>query len=106
MTAFHPAIGIQGEEVFALIEVGRASDALGIADSMERLAEQGYYWLLRHAAWYLRGRAYEALGEPEQALHNYGLLLEEAGDGVREVVLFQDTRERVARLSAGLGDKP
>jgi hypothetical protein len=29
-----------------------------------------------------------------------------AGDGVREITLFQDTPERLARLSAGLGAEP
>ena len=103
MPEFDPGMGIQGEEVFALIEVGRASDAVGITDSMEELADEAWYRLLRHAAWYLRGRAYEALGEPQQALRSYGMLLEKAGEGFREVVLFRDTQERVARLSAGLG---
>ena len=103
MPEFDPAMGIQGEEVFALIEVGRASDALGITDSMEGLADVGWYSLLRHAAWYLRGRAYEALGETQQAVQSYGKLLDAAGDGVREVTLFRDTPERLARLSAELG---
>jgi len=55
-------------------------------------------YLVAHYAWYLRGRAYEALGEPEQALASYQQLLDVAGDGVREVVLFRDTPERVAHL--------
>ena len=105
-TAWRPGMGVQGEEVLALIQVGRASDALEIIDSMEGLTRRGYYRLLSHAAWYLRGRAYEALGETEQALQSYGKLFEVAGDRVREVVLFRDTAERLARLSAGLGVEP
>ncbi len=90
--------GLQGEEILALIEVGRASDALEIANEMEGMAEDGWYSLLGHQGWYLQGRAYEALGEPEQALESYQRLLDVAGDGVREVLLFRDTPERVARL--------
>jgi serine/threonine-protein kinase len=91
----------QGEEVLALIEAGRASDALGTVDGIEGFAANPPSpRILAHLAWYLRGRAYEALGESERALEGYGMLLEEAGDGVREVTLFQDTPERVARLRA------
>jgi len=105
-TVWRPAMGIQGEEILALIQVGRASDALQLTDSMERLTERDYTRIFAHAAWYLRGRAYEALGETEQALQNYGKLYEVAGEGVREVALFRDTPDRMARLSTGLGDEP
>ena len=77
-----------------------------VIDSIERLAKRGFSRLLQHAAWYLRGRAYEALGEPEQALQNYGELLEEIGARLEEIALFQDTQERMVRLSTGLGTVP
>jgi serine/threonine-protein kinase len=97
-----PSMGVQGEEVLAFIGIGQALDALAIITEMEEAADQGSYRLLSHAAWYLRGRAYEALEEPEQALESYHRLLDVAGDRVREVVLFRDTPERVARLSGAL----
>jgi tetratricopeptide (TPR) repeat protein/tRNA A-37 threonylcarbamoyl transferase component Bud32/TolB-like protein len=97
-TYWSTSMGIQGEEVFALMEAGRASDALELIDSMEGLGEGGWPLILAHAAWYLRGRAYEALDEPDQAVESYQRLLDVAGDGIREVVLFRDTPERVARL--------
>ncbi len=87
------------EEILALIEVGQAKEALAILDSRD---ERQRLWqvrhILAHTTWYLRGRAHEALGEPEQALESYQRLLDAAGDGVREVVLFRDTPERVERL--------
>jgi len=86
------------------MEVGRAVDALEIIDSMEGLGEGGWPLIFAHAAWYLRGRAYEALDDPERALESYQQLLDVAGDGVREVVLFRDTPERVARLRGYQGD--
>ena len=71
--AWRPSMGVQGEEILALIQVGRASDALG---------------------------------ETQQALQSYGKLFDAAGDGIREVILFQDTPERLARLSASLAVDP
>ena len=98
-TTFLDGTELGGEEVFALIQVGRVSDALGIIDAQERVVtESGLPQIIAHAAWYLRGRAYEALGDTQRALQSYGKLLEVAGDGVREVVLFRDTPERVASL--------
>jgi tetratricopeptide (TPR) repeat protein len=91
----------QGEEVLALIEVGRASDAMAIIDNLEGFGMASTSPMLVHTAWYLRGRAYEALGETDKALESYQQLLDVAGDGVREVVLFRDTPERVARLRGG-----
>jgi tetratricopeptide (TPR) repeat protein/TolB-like protein len=105
-TRWRPEMGVEGEEILALIQMGRASDALELISSMERLPERDYYRLLAHTSWYLRGRAYEALGETERALQSYGQLFDVAGDGVREITLFQDTPERLARLSAGLGAEP
>jgi tetratricopeptide (TPR) repeat protein len=99
-------MGVEGEEILALIQMGRASDALELISSMERLPERDYYRLLAHTSWYLRGRAYEALGETERALQSYGQLFDVAGDGVREITLFRDTPERLARLSASLGAEP
>ncbi len=98
MPTSEPLRGLQGEDVLSLIQVGQAAAALEIADGLVGLADEGWYTVLRHQGWYLRGRAYEALGETEQALASYQQLLDVAGDRVREVVLFQDTPERVARL--------
>jgi tetratricopeptide (TPR) repeat protein len=89
---------LSNEETLALIEVGQAADALAIISRREERQSQSVRHVLAHDVWYLRGRAYEALGEPEQALESYQRLLDVAGDGVREVVLFRDTPERVARL--------
>jgi tetratricopeptide (TPR) repeat protein/tRNA A-37 threonylcarbamoyl transferase component Bud32 len=89
---------VQGEEVLALIAVGRASDALGIIDDLERFGTDDTQPILVHTAWYLRGRAYDAMDEAEPALESYERLLDLFGDRVREVVLFRDTPERVARL--------
>jgi hypothetical protein len=76
--------------------LGRASDALEVIDGLEdRL---GYRHLLAHLPLYLRGRAYEASGDTELALRSYEELVATIGDGVREVVLFRDTPERIARL--------
>ncbi|GAF83295.1 unnamed protein product, partial [marine sediment metagenome] len=66
-TGWTSRMGLQGEEVFALIEVGRASFALVIVYAIERVATGGGPLIFSHTAWYLRGRAYEALGETEQA---------------------------------------
>ena len=97
-TGWTRRMGLEGEEVLALIEVGRASFALVIVYDIERVATGGGPLIFSHVAWYLRGRAYEALGEPEQALESYQQLLDVAGDRIEEVVLFRDTPERVARL--------
>jgi tetratricopeptide (TPR) repeat protein len=97
-TALPELFFLPTEEVLALIEVGRASDALGVIDEIDGFAEGDGSRFHAHAAWYLRGRACEGLGETERALESYQQLLDVAGEGVREVVLFRDTPERVARL--------
>jgi len=87
------------EEILALIAAGEAAEALAIIDTKEEWQRWVVGHTLAHETLYLRGRAYEALGETEKALGNYRRLLDVAGDGVREVVLFRDTPERVARLT-------
>lgn len=91
---------LRTEEALALIQVGRASEVLGMLDWLEEQEGNRIFPINAHLACYLRGRAYEALGETEQAIQSYERLLEVAGDGVREAVLFRDTPERVAKLKA------
>jgi tetratricopeptide (TPR) repeat protein len=88
----------QGEEVLALIEAGRAADALPIIEALEQLGVGAIRPIITHKAWYLRGRAYEALGEPERALESYERLIATVGEGYLEVLAFQDTPDRIASL--------
>ena len=91
------------QEALALIETGRARDALGLAKTLERVSLGGNR--LDPGAWqaaqYLAGRAHEALGEHSDAIERYESLLEVAGDGVRDVTFFRDTPDRLASLRAG-----
>lgn len=95
------------EEIMALIEAGRAEEALPLTDSLERTSNAGnrYVPLPRQAALYLRGRAHQSLEQWELAAESYAALLETIGDGAQESWLFTDAPDRLAavRRSATAG---
>jgi tetratricopeptide (TPR) repeat protein len=88
------------EEIIALIEVGRAEEALPLTYTLERGATTGnrYVPLPRQAALYLRGRAHQALDQWGPAAESYAALLEVIGDGAQETWLFRDTPDRLAAV--------
>ena len=94
------------EEIIALIEAGRAAEALPLTYTFEQVATAGnrYVPLPRLAALYLRGRAHQELGQWEPAAESYAALLDLIGDGAQEAWLFRDTPDRLAavRRSRGL----
>jgi tetratricopeptide (TPR) repeat protein len=100
-----PALLIaSGLEALALIEVGRAREALDLAKAMGRASRGGNrldpgQW---QAALYLQGRAYEALDEPSHAADSYQMLLELAGDGVRDMSYLGDTPDRLTALRSDM----
>jgi len=95
-------LGGVGPEILALIEVGRASEALSLAENMERLSSYGNRLdpFQQQAALYVKGRAYEALSEPTLAIESYGRLLEILGPGIEDLLYLGDTPDRVASLRA------
>jgi tetratricopeptide (TPR) repeat protein/TolB-like protein len=96
------------QEALALIEVGRAREALSMAENMERLSKAANRW--DPGQWqvslYLRGRALEALDEPLEAAESYEKLLGMVGDGARDITFFRDTGERLAALRESLEAGP
>jgi tetratricopeptide (TPR) repeat protein len=88
------------EEVIALIETGRAEEALPMTQTLEQIAAAGnrYVPLPRQAALYLRGRAHQELGQWESAAESYTALLDMIGDGAQETWLFRDTPDRLAAV--------
>jgi tetratricopeptide (TPR) repeat protein len=95
----HP-LAATTHEALALLEVGRAGDALALAEHMERASGAGNRldpgdW---HAALYIKGRAHEALGNQSSAVGAYEKLLDMAGDGVHEIALFSEVPDRVSAL--------
>jgi tetratricopeptide (TPR) repeat protein len=93
-----------GLEALALIEAGRAREALDLAKTMYRASMGGNrldpgQW---QAALYLQGRAYEALDEPSHAAESYEMLLRQAGDGLRDMSYLGDTPDRLAALRRDL----
>ncbi len=88
------------EEIMALIQTGRAEEALPLIDSLAEATGAGnrYVPLPRQVALYLRGRAHEELGQSEAAAENYGALLELGGEGLQETWLFRDTPDRLAAM--------
>lgn len=88
------------EEILALIEAGRAAEALPLTNSLQQVATAGnrYLPLPRLAALYLRGRAHQELGQWEPAAESYTALLDLIGDGAEEAWIFRDTPERLAAV--------
>jgi tetratricopeptide (TPR) repeat protein len=88
------------EEIMALIQTGRAEEALPLIDSLAEATGAGnrYVPLPRQVALYLRGRAHEELGQWEPAAESYGALLELGGEGLQETWLFRDTPDRLAAM--------
>ncbi|MDP2482993.1 MAG: tetratricopeptide repeat protein [Candidatus Palauibacterales bacterium] len=102
-------IGGAGLETMALIDVGRASEALALAENLERLGSVGNRMdpFQIQAALYLEGRAFEALGQPDQAIRRYERLLELAGPGLTDLLYLGDAPERLRALRSGsTGDRP
>lgn len=96
------AFGAPGHEALALVEAGRAREALPMADRLEETARRGNrldpgQW---HLALYVRGRAYEALGETEKAVQAYDELLAMIGDAARAISFWADAPDRLAALKA------
>jgi tetratricopeptide (TPR) repeat protein len=96
-------IGAPGQEALALIETGRAREALPIADAMENAARGGNRmdpgsW---HSALYVRGRAHEALDEPDKAIQAYEEMLAMVGESAREISFWADAPDRLEALRAG-----
>jgi tetratricopeptide (TPR) repeat protein len=93
-------IGAPGQEALALIQVGRAREALPMADMLERTSQLGNRldpgrW---HTALYVRGRAHEALGEPAAAIEAYEELLAMIGDSARQISFWADAPDRLSAL--------
>lgn len=98
-----------GLEVMALIQVGRAEEALELAKNMDRRAVDTNRMdpFQLQAALYLQGRAYEALGQADRARETYRRLLQQTGPGIGELLYLGDAPERLAALeSAGTENGP
>ncbi len=99
-------VGPSLHESLALIEVGRAREALDIAENMERISQAGNRLNpgQLQTALYLKGRAHEALDEAAEAAASYGKLLDMAGNGMAEIVRMRDVPARLSatRSAAGL----
>lgn len=93
-------LGGVGPEIIALLATGRAQEALSLAENLERLASAGNELdpFQRQAGLYLKGRAYEALNEPDSAVAAYERLVALAGEGLRDLLYLNDTPERLAAL--------
>jgi hypothetical protein len=93
------------QESLALIEVGRAREALDIAKNMERLSQAGNRMNpgQMQASLYLKGRAHEALGEASEAAASYGRLLDMVGESIEEIVTMRDAPGRLAATRAAAG---
>jgi tetratricopeptide (TPR) repeat protein len=98
-------VGPSMQESLALIEVGRAREALEIAENMERISQAGNRLNpgQLQGSLYLKGRAHEALGEPSEAAASYAQLLDRAGDGIAGIVSMRDTPDRLAATRAAAG---
>ena len=99
-------VGPSMQESLALIDVGRAAEAIGIAENMERISRGGNRLNpgQLQGSLYLQGRAHEALGEAAEAAISYEKLLDMAGEGLGDIVNMRDVPERLAatRVAAGL----
>ena len=98
-------VGPSMQEALALIDVGRAAEAIGIAENMERISKGGNRLNpgQLQGSLYLQGRAHEALGEAAEAAASYEKLLDMAGDGIRQIVSMRDVPERLAATRAAAG---
>jgi hypothetical protein len=70
---------------------------------MERRAMDGNRMdpFQRQAALYLQGRAYEALGQADDARETYGRLLSRTGPGIEGLLYLGDAPERLEALREG-----
>lgn len=93
-------LGGVGPEIIALLATGRAQEALSLAENLEKLASAGNELdpFQRQAGLYLKGRAHEALNEPDSAVAAYERLVALAGEGLRDLLYLNDTPERLAAL--------
>jgi len=98
-------VGPSMQESLALIESGRAREALDIAENMERISEDGNRLNpgLMQGSLYVKGRAHEALGEPSEAAASYAQLLDTAGEGIEQIVSMRDAPDRLAAPRAAAG---
>jgi tetratricopeptide (TPR) repeat protein len=98
-------VGPSMQESLALIDVGRAAEALGIAENMERISQGGNRLNpgQLQGSLYLQGRAHEALGHSSEAAASYEKLLDMAGEGIRQIVGMRDVPERLAATRAAAG---
>lgn len=101
-------VGPSMQEALALIDLGRAAEAVGIAENMERISQGGNGGNRLNpgqlqGSLYLQGRAHEALGEISEAAASYQKLLDMAGEGIREIVNMRDVPERLAATRAAAG---
>ena len=88
-----------------MIEVGRAREALGIAENMERISQAGNRLNpgQLQGALYIKGRAHEALGEALEAAESYETLLDRTGDGIAQIVMMRDVPDRLAAMRGAAG---
>jgi tetratricopeptide (TPR) repeat protein len=106
VSAPRPAlVGPSLQESLALIEVGRAREALDIAQNMERISQAGNRLNpgQMQGSLYLKGRAHEALDEPSEAAASYERLLGIAGNGMAEIVNMRDVPARLAAMREAAG---
>ncbi len=98
-------VGPSMQESLALIEVGRAREALEIAENMERISQAGNRLNpgQLQGSLYLKGRAHEALGEASEAAASYARLLDMVGDGIAEIVSMRDAPDRLVSTRAAAG---
>ena len=98
-------VGPSMQESLALIDVGRAAEAIGIAENMEHISQAGNRLNpgQLQGSLYLQGRAHEALGEAAEAAVSYEKLLDMAGEGIGEIVNMRDAPERLAATRAAAG---
>lgn len=106
ISAPRPAlVGPSMQEALALIEVGRAREALDVAENMERISQAGNRLNpgMLQGALYLQGRAHEALDQSAEAAASYGKLYDIVGDGIASIPNLQDLPDRLAatRTTAG-----
>jgi len=96
-------IGAPGQEALALIEAGRAREALPMAEVMERngVNENRFDPGQWHASLYIRGRAHEALGATDEAIESYEELLGLIGDSARQISFWGDAPDRLVALRGG-----
>lgn len=98
-------IGGVALEALALIESGRAREALDLMNHLQEMSlrvNRMDPWQLQ-AALYMKARAYEELGEPDHAIESYQKLVDWVGPAVREISFMRDAPDRLATLQSGEG---